>query len=113
MIWPRSQSIPLACTLLVLAAPLAGQQIQYPQPPRGDVTDNYFGRQVPDPYRPLEDPDTPATSSWVEAENALTRGYLDKLARRDSIRARLTAMWDYPKVQVPVREAGQIWFRKN
>jgi prolyl oligopeptidase len=103
----------LANALLVLAAPLAGQQLQYPQPPRGDVTDSYFGRQVPDPYRPLEDPDTPATSSWVEAENALTRGYLDKLARRDSIRARLTAMWDYPKVQVPVREAGQIWFRKN
>jgi prolyl oligopeptidase len=113
MIWPSSRSIALACTLLALATPLAGQQIQYPQPPRSDATDNYFGRQVPDPYRPLEDPDTPATSSWVEAENALTRGYLDKLARRDSIRARLTAMWDYPKVQVPVREAGQIWFRKN
>ncbi len=103
----------LANALLVLAVPLAGQQIQYPQPPSGDVTDNYFGRQVPDPYRSLEDPDTPATSTWVEAENALTHEYLDKLARRDSIRARLTAMWDYPKVQVPVREAGQIWFRKN
>jgi prolyl oligopeptidase len=109
----RSQMIALACTLLVTAAPVAGQQLQYPPAPKGSVVDNYFGRSVPDPYRSLEDPDAPATSAWVEAENTLTHGYLDRLPRRDSIKARLTAMWDYPKVQVPVREAGQIWFRKN
>ena len=103
----------LVNTFLLLGPPLAGQQLQYPQAPRADVVDNYFGRQVPDPYRPLEEPDAPATAAWVDAQNALTRSYLDKLPRRDSIRARLTAMWDYPKVQVPVREAGQIWFRKN
>ena len=103
----------LTALLFVLAAPIAGQQMRYPMAPKGTVVDNYFGHQVPDPYRSLEDPDAPATSAWVEAENALTYGYLNKLPRRDSIRARLTAVWDYPKVQVPVREAGQIWFRKN
>jgi prolyl oligopeptidase len=108
-----SRMTALATPLLVFAAPVASQQLQYPPAPKGSVVDNYFGRSVPDPYRSLEDPDTPATSAWVEAENALTHNYLDRLPRRDSIRARLTAMWDYPKVQVPVREAGQIWYRKN
>jgi prolyl oligopeptidase len=75
--------------------------------------DSYFGQSVPDPYRTLEDPDAPATKKWIEAENKLTFGYLRGLPQRDSIRKRLTSLWDYPKVQVPVREAGQIWFRKN
>ena len=113
MIWPWSRSIPLAATLLILAAPMAGQQVQYPPAPKEPVIDSYFGLSVPDPYRSLEDANAPGTSAWIEAENALTRKYLNGLARRDSIRERLTAMWDYPKVQVPVREAGQIWFRRN
>jgi prolyl oligopeptidase len=77
------------------------------------VVDTYFGHAIPDPYRPLEDDDAPATKSWIEAENALTFGYLGQLQRRESIRKRLTALWNYPKVQVPLEEAGQLWFRKN
>jgi prolyl oligopeptidase len=99
--------------LFVLAVPIAGQQMQYPAAPKGTVVESYFGDSVPDPYRSLEDPDAPATAAWVEAENRLTNRYLGGLAKRDFIRQRLTQMWNYPKVQVPVREAGQIWFRKN
>jgi prolyl oligopeptidase len=113
MMPPSYRVIPLTVTLLVFAAPIAGQQLRYPPAPRSDMVDNYFGHMVPDPYRSLEDPDAPPTAAWVQAEHALTDGYVSRLARRDSIRQRLTVMWDYPKVQVPVREAGQIWFRKN
>ena len=113
MIHPRFQRIVFAGALLLAAGPVAAQQLKYPPAPKGVVVDSYFGRSVPDPYRSLEDPDAQATSAWVEAENSLTQGYLAQLPRRDSIRTRLTAMWDYPKVQVPVREAGQIWYRKN
>ena len=95
------------------AAPAAAQQLQYPPTPKGDVVDDYFGRRVADPYRWLEDLDTPATTAWVDAENALTFGYLARLPQRDSIRARLTALWNYPKVSVPAREAGSLWFRRN
>jgi prolyl oligopeptidase len=77
------------------------------------VVESYFGRSVADPYRPLEDLDAPATKAWVDSENAVTFGYLAGIARRDSIRARLTALWNFPRVTVPVREAGQLWFRKN
>src|SRR3989441_8809086 len=109
----RHYSLALAAALLVPVARVAAQQLHYPPAPRGSVVDTYFVRPVADPYRPLEDLDAPATKAWVDSENALTFGYLAKIARRDSIRARLTALWDYPRVTVPVREAGQVWFRKN
>jgi prolyl oligopeptidase len=103
----------LTCAFCFLASQIDAQQLRYPSPPRSAVVDTYFGQSVPDPYRTLEDPDAPATKAWVEAENRLTFDYLERLPQRDSIRKRLTEVWDYPKVQVPVREAGQIWFRKN
>jgi prolyl oligopeptidase len=107
----RRHDVVLAMALL--AAPAAAQQLQYPPAAKGSVSDDYSGRHVADPYRWLEDLDAPATKSWVDAENTLTFDYLAKLPRRDSIRARLTALWNYPKVTVPVREAGQLWFRRN
>jgi prolyl oligopeptidase len=98
---------------LFVAVSLSSQQLQYPPASRGDVADDYFGHRVADPYRWLEDLDAPATKTWVAAENALTFGYLSRLPLRDSIRARITALWNYPKMSIPVREAGQLWFRRN
>jgi len=109
----RHYSLALAAALLVPVARVAAQQLHYPPAPRGSVVDTYFVRPVADPYRPLEDLDAPATKAWVDSENALTFSYLARIARRDSIRARLTALWNYPRVTVPVREAEQLWFRKN
>jgi prolyl oligopeptidase len=103
----------LAAALVLRAATGTAQQPAYPPAPPGTVVDNYFGRRVADPYRPLEDLASSATKAWVVAENRLTFGYLDRLPQRDSIRARLTALWDYPRVDVPVHEAGKLWFRRN
>jgi prolyl oligopeptidase len=103
----------LATALVFRAATGTAQQPAYPPAPPGTVVDNYFGRRVPDPYRSLEDLDAAPTKAWVVAENRLTFGYLDRLPQRDAIRERLTALWDYPKVGVPVREAGKLWFRRN
>jgi prolyl oligopeptidase len=107
----------LLCALwLALLLPLASataQQVAYPAAPRARVEDEYFGHRVADPYRPLEDLDAPATKVWVDAENRVTFGYLDKLPQREAIRERLTALWNYPRVGVPVREAGKLWFRRN
>ena len=87
--------------------------IQYPPTQKGDVKDNYFGTEVEDPYRWLEDDNSPETAEWVKAQNNLTFDYLHKLPFRDQINARLTELWDYPKYGTPFKEAGKYFFFKN
>ncbi len=68
---------------------------------------------MPDPYRPLEDPDATATRAWVEAENKITFGFLEAIPQRPAIRARLTALWDYEKFGAPHVEGGKYFFGYN
>jgi prolyl oligopeptidase len=99
--------------LLGLAPALAAQQLTYPAAAWDSVVEVYGGRTVADPYRWMEELDGAAVKSWVEAENAVTFSYLGALPHRETIRLRLTALWDYPKTQVPTREAGALFFRQN
>ncbi|WP_262489916.1 prolyl oligopeptidase family serine peptidase [Hymenobacter sp. AT01-02] len=87
--------------------------VQYPETKKVDHKDDYFGTPVADPYRWLEDLDSPETKAWVEAENKVTFGYLDKISFRDRIRERLTKMWNYERFGIPQEEAGQLYFSKN
>jgi prolyl oligopeptidase len=88
-------------------------KLSYPPAVQDSEKDDYFGIEVPAPYRWLEDLNSPAVKSWVEAENKLTSLYLDKVPIRDWIRQHLTALWNYEKVGVPHREAGKLFFSKN
>ncbi len=81
----------------------------YPDAERGDVVDNYFGTEVADPYRWLEDDNSEATAAWVAAENAVTFDYLSQIPFRDAIRERLTELWNYPKESGPVKH-GDWWY---
>ncbi|HSK09947.1 MAG TPA: prolyl oligopeptidase family serine peptidase [Vicinamibacterales bacterium] len=86
---------------------------QYPQAQKGDQVDDYFGHKVADPYRWLEDGDAPETRAWIEAENALTAGYLASIPERDRIKRRLTELWDYERYSAPSREGGYYVFSRN
>jgi prolyl oligopeptidase len=83
--------------------------MEYPQARRDDVVDDYHGVPVADPYRWLEDPSSPDTIAWSEAENALTRPFLDDFPAREGIIRRVTALTDYPKYGLPVRK-GEGYF---
>jgi prolyl oligopeptidase len=87
--------------------------LSYPTTRTVDVVDDYFGMKVVDPFRWLEDLDSSETAAWVTAQNKVTFGYLEKLPEREAIRKRLTALWDFRRTDVPVLEAGQIWFAQN
>ena len=87
--------------------------IQYPPTKKGDVKETYFGTEVEDPYRWLEDDNSAETAEWVKSQNQLTFGYLEKLPYRDQIKTRLTELWDYPKYITPFKEAGKYFFYKN
>ena len=87
--------------------------IQYPPTKKGEVKDTYFGTQVEDPYRWLEDDNSAETADWVKTQNELTFGYLAQLPYREQINSRLTELWDYPKYGAPFKEAGKYFFFKN
>jgi prolyl oligopeptidase len=86
--------------------------IKYPLSPKADVSDIYHGVRVEDPYRWLEDPDSPETAAWVDAQNALTRAVLDGPVR-DGLVERLTALYNYPRTGVPVKRGNRYFFMHN
>src|SRR6266704_2766426 len=109
-----SPGVLLTGMLLGGGAPAAsGQTISYPPARQSDVVDDYHGTRVPDPYRWLEDPDSPESRAWIEAQNRLTAVYLAEIPARATIRQRLTKLWNYPKYGAPFRKAGRYFFLKN
>ena len=89
------------------------QPLAYPVTHRESVVDDYFGTTVVDPYRWLEQLDSPATTAWVTAQRRLTDGYLGRLPQREAMERRLTTLWNYGRTDVPWREAGKLFFTEN
>lgn len=82
----------------------------YPDARRADTVDIHHGRAVADPYRWLEDPHSPETIAFVAAQNAVTMPYLEALATRDGLHARMTELWDVPRTGTPtVRNGTAVW----
>ena len=104
-----------AITGLVAAGCSGKAKTEYPAAPSDDtVSDNYFGTEVKDPYRPLENDTAPATLEWVKAENAVTDSYLSKIPYRDNLRARLTELNNYKKTGIPSKHKdGKYYFYEN
>ena len=86
---------------------------KYPQTQKVDSIDNYFGVEVKDPYRWLEDDRSPETSQWVDAQNEITFAYLKNIPYRDKVRERLEKLYDYERLSAPFREGDYYYFYKN
>jgi prolyl oligopeptidase len=97
----------------VLVAQTLPAGLGYPAAQRGSQVDDYHGTKIADPYRWLEDVDSPQTKAWVEAENRVTFGYLATIPERDAIRRRLTQLWNYPKFDAPKKIGGRLFFSEN
>ena len=87
--------------------------IAYPETSKVDTVDTYFGNEVPDPYRWLEDDMSAETEAWVGAQNEVTFGYLEQIPFRDQIKQRLEKLWNYEKLGTPFKEGGFTYFYKN
>ncbi len=88
--------------------------IDYPKTERDTtVVDEYFGTQVADPYRWLEDDLSAETEEWVTAQNKTTFGYLESIPYRDAINKRLTELWNYEKYSAPIEHGDYSYFSKN
>jgi len=85
----------------------------YPVTKKVDTVDNYFGTDVPDPYRWLEDDNSEETAEWVTAQNEVTTAYLNQIPFRSKIKERLEQIWDYPKYSTPFKEGENYYYYKN
>ena len=87
--------------------------LEYPETKKVDTVDVYFGTEVPDPYRWLENDRSAETEAWVEAQNELTFKYLNSIPYRDNLEQRLSQLWNYEKIGAPFDEGNYIYFYKN
>jgi len=110
-------SMLVACTASINsdnAVPKNNQNpIVYPVTLQGDVIDNYFGTQVADPYRWLEDDRSVETASWVKSQNRVTNKFLAQIPYREQLQQRLSTLWNYEKISAPFKEGRYNYFYKN
>src|SRR4030088_716042 len=103
--------------LLTIVATSVGAQTQsalpYPSAARGSQVDVYHGMSIADPYRWLEDTDSPETKAWVEAENKLSDSFLAGIPERTAIKNRLTQIWNFPRFSAPFKEGGRYFYFGN
>jgi len=85
----------------------------YPETKKLDSVDTYFGVEVKDPYRWLEDDRSAETAEWVKAQNKVTFSYLNKIDYRDKLKKRLEELFDYERVYAPNKHGDYEYFYRN
>ena len=77
------------------------------------IIDVYFGKEITDNYRWLEDDLSEQTEDWVIGQNKTTNSYLNEIPYRESLKSRLNDLWDYEKISAPFVEGDYNYFYKN
>jgi len=110
----------LLATLLIISCKTetepkadSNMTLNYPETKKVDTVTNYFGTDVKDPYRWLEDDMSDETAAWVTSQNEVTFDYLDKIPYRELLKKRLEKQWNYEKVSRPFKEGDYTYFYKN
>jgi len=110
--WDAAICCVLSClSLPLLAAPAT--TLSYPTTLKTNQWDDYHGQRIEDPYRWLEDADSPETKAWVEAQNKVTFAFLESIPERAAIRRRLTELWNYERYGIPGKQGDAYFFTKN
>lgn len=87
--------------------------VNYPITAKVDTVDTYFGTEVKDPYRWLEDDRSKETEAWVERQNKTTFGYLENIPFRNALKNRIEKLWNYEKLGSPQKKGAYTYFYKN
>ncbi len=104
---------PLTLSTLMAQQEVEFTQLEYPPSKKVEQTDIYFGTEVADPYRWLEDNDSDETREWVSAQSEFTANYLSNLPRREEIRERITELWNFERIGVPFLRGNRTFFYRN
>ncbi len=95
--------------ILAFVASIFAQNIP-PKARVSNVTDDYFGIKIVDPYRWLEDLKAQETQDWMKSQAIYTDAYLKRLPMRDEILKRLTEVTGASIAVRDVRRRGNFWF---
>lgn len=87
--------------------------IEYPSTEKRVVIDSYFGIDIQDPYRWLEDDLSEETMDWVSNQNKTTFNYLNSIPYKRTIKKRLEQIWNYEKRTSPFNEGDYTYYYKN
>jgi len=87
--------------------------IKYPISKKVDQVDDYFGTKVEDPYRWLEEMNSPGTREWINAQIEVAEKYLSSIEFRPQLKARFTELWNYERYSAPSKEGEYYIFSKN
>ncbi|MGA2244900.1 MAG: prolyl oligopeptidase family serine peptidase [Verrucomicrobiota bacterium] len=87
--------------------------VSYPTTRTTNQVDVYHGVTVADPYRWLEDDNSPETKAWVAAQNQVTFDFLRQIPQREAIHKRMEQLWNYERYSVPFKEGGSYFFTRN
>jgi prolyl oligopeptidase len=111
----RSAAALLLLSTLGLAAqqPRSSTMFSYPKAHIGAQTDTYFGTKVSDPYRWLEELDSPETRAWIDAENKVTADYLAPLTTRPVIQKRLEQIVNFERYGSPEKQGARYFYGYN
>ncbi len=99
--------------ILSLAHPLHFPMPKYPPTPTSDTAETLHGETIPDPYRWLEDGESPATREWTAAQNALTRSYLNAVPGRADLHRRLDQLLAIGAISVPTPARGRYFYQRR
>jgi prolyl oligopeptidase len=84
-----------------------------PESKQDSTQDTYFGKQISDPYRWLENDTAPEVMQWVKNQNDATANYLAQIDNREALKKRLTEIWNFAKYSAPTKEGDYYYFYKN
>jgi prolyl oligopeptidase len=102
-----------AAGVFLMSGVAAAQALHYPSARVSDQKDVYFGTTVADPYRWMEDVDSPEVTQWVEAENTLTQSFLADVPQRAQIHSRLMELVNFERFSPPETEHGRYFYLRN
>ena len=103
----------LTASLLLMTSYTSAKKIKYPKTTKENVVDTYFGVEVKEPYRWLENDTSKATAAWVKEQNKVTGDYLNQIPFKNYLKKRLTSLMNYPKYGSPFKKNGKYYFFKN
>ena len=86
---------------------------EYPMTEKKEVIDTYFGVEVVDNYRWLEDDLSEETAQWVKQQNEVTFDFLNQIPIKNALTERLTEIWNYEKLSAPFKRGDYTYFYKN